>query len=162
MRVSFQYTKNEYVNAFWENSKKRLNPKLDAVMIVSALIGGGWLLAVGETQWGWLIIVPVALLGSMLLAIRYLVPGLLFKRVAAQHGEHTFDFMPEGIRLKTNEADIRLEWSTFTRAKKTKDLYFLYYGKGKFSFIPRRVFSSDKEQKEFEQLLKDHIKEIDL
>src|SRR5690606_18780080 len=121
MHITVEYTKEEYARAFWQNSNKRLNPWLDAAMALSAIVGGAWLVIAGEILWGLLLLIPVALLGIMLYVVRYVVPGLVYKRLVAGRGPYIFDFTSEGVRFQARNIDSRLAWALFTHVKWTDE-----------------------------------------
>lgn len=157
MHITVEYTKEEYARAFWQNSNKRLNPWLDAAMALAAIAGGAWFVMVGEFLWGLLLLIPVALLGIMLYVVRYVVPGLVYKRLVAGRGPYTFTFTSEGVRFQARNIDSMLAWPLFTHAKWTEEHCLLYYGNNQFAIIPLRVFNSSGQREAFAALLKEKL-----
>lgn len=160
MKVTFQYTQDEYARAFWMNSRKRRNPKLDTVMIIVTLVFGGWSLMEGKIFWGWLALGTAGLLIGLLTAGRFFIPYFVYNRYIRNRGEYTLDFTQDGIHFKTTNIDSNLNWSMYTHVLSGPEHYLLYYGKDQYTIIPRRVFESPDQLHAFDRLLKQKVKSV--
>ncbi len=89
MKFTFQYTKDEYARAYWMNSRKLRNPKLDAIMITLALSMGLWLLVNGEILWGGLALGSAGLLICLFLAIRFIIPYYIYNQFSTNLGSQS-------------------------------------------------------------------------
>ncbi|MBW4644831.1 MAG: YcxB family protein [Goleter apudmare HA4340-LM2] len=60
----------------------------------------------------------------------------------------------EGLQIKTDLSESKLNWSLYTHWQETPNLFMLYQSLNIFNLFPKRAFSSEAEMNEFRELLK--------
>lgn len=162
MRIQFQYTKQEYARAYWINSKRSFFPKLwiGGVLYVLCMILGGVMLIIGETFLGIVLFGLVGFLIALLLASRFIIPYYLYKQNVILRSEYSFEFSEEGLHFVAQDVDSKLNWNIYKYALDSPELYLLYLGKNQFSVIPKRIFLSKDQLKDFDALVRKNIKDV--
>ncbi len=101
------------------------------------------------------------LLVLILIAAFFVIPPLAFRREPKFRDDYSLTLSSEGIHFRTAHIHSKLQWSMYSRALIDSHSYVLYYGLNQFSVIPRRVFRSVDEQREFEEMLTKHVATIE-
>ena len=160
--LTFKYEESDYVRALRAHYVSRLRLRLDIVLIFVLLGAGAYLWNSTSLQWLGPVFITVAVaFALMLLAAFTVIPPLAFRREPKFRDEYSLTFSPEGIRFRTAHIDSQLQWSMYTRALIDAHSYVLYYGSQQFSVMPKRVFQSVEQQQAFEQLLTQHVSQIE-
>lgn len=108
----------------------------------------------------------IALLGAsaalaLILATAFLIiPPIAFRREPKFKDEYSLTFTQECIHFKTAHIDSVLQWNIYSKALMDAHSYVLYYGVGSISVIPKRVFQSAEQQRDFEYLLRQHVPKV--
>lgn len=157
MKVSFQYTEDEYARACWMHTKGKLNPKFDAFVALGCVVFGVWSIIEGNKYTGWGLLGLVAVLVGIVAISRYVVPKYVYRNSILEKGEYNFDFSNEGIHYTSNKIDSQFQWSMFTKVVKGSEHFLIYYGRNQFIIIPKRAFKSAEDLELFNELLKEHI-----
>ena len=94
-----------------------------------------------------------------LLSLRTLQIRLWFKREPKFREEYRLTFAPEQIRFQTASIDSTLQWSHYGRVLEGTSVFLLIYGKGLYTVIPKRSFTSEAHLEAFRTLVKEKIPE---
>lgn len=158
IRLSFRYTEQDYVRGFRTHFRTRLRLGLDLFVVVA-------LCAIGIYLWPsveGIVAVAVSLTFLlMLLAGFFVIPRWVFRREPKFRDEYTLTFSSEGIHFRTAHIDSQLQWNLYFRAIVGPHSYLLYYGSTQYSIIPKRVFRSVEERRQFEEMIARHIPKIE-
>ena len=82
-----------------------------------------------------------------------------FNRTPKFREEYLLTFSDANIYFKTESLESTMLWTYYERVIESPTLFILLYGKGMYSVIPKRCFSSDSEMSAFRALLKRSIPE---
>jgi hypothetical protein len=162
VHLSFRYTELDYARALRSHYATHLRVRRDIVVIV-VLAGIGiylWQLPDFHSL-GVAAVVGSVGIAAMILAAFVVVPPLAFRRQLKFRDEYSLTFSAAGIHFRTAHIDSQLEWMLYSRASIDRHSYLLYYGTTQFTIIPKRVFQSADERQAFEQLLAQHVAQID-
>ena len=159
--LCFRYTERDYVRAMRAHYATRMRLWLDIPVIVVAGIAGVYLWHSTTEHWLSAMLIGVSVLLSLILVAAFLIiPPLAFRREPKFRDEYSLTFSQESIHFKTAHIDSVLQWSMYSRALIDAHSYVLYYGTGSISVIPKRAFESADQQRDFEQLLVQHVPKI--
>ena len=152
--LSFRYSESDYVRALRAHYHSRLHVRLDlAVSFVVGALG----IYLWPSFWGVACVALAVLLVLMLIAAFFVIPPLAFRREPKFRDDYSLTFSSEGIHFRTAHIDSQLQWSMYSRALIDSHSYVLYYGSNHFTAIPRRVFRSPDEQRQFEEMLAQYV-----
>lgn len=139
----------------------RLRLWLDIPVIAVTLVAGVYLWHSEGLTWSSMMSLGVSCAFTLMLIIAFLViPKLLFRREPKLHDQYSLTFSEQGIRFNTEHIDSQLEWSLYSRALIDTYSYILYHGARSFTVIPKRVFESNDQEKNFRNLLTQKVPEI--
>jgi hypothetical protein len=159
--LCFRYTARDYVRAMRAHYASKLRLWLDIPAIVIASAAAVYLWRSPSSHWLSILLIGVsAFMVLMLTTAFFIIPPLAFRREPKFKDEYALTFSPESIHFKTENFDSVLQWSIYSRALIDAHSYVLYYGVGSISVIPKRVFQSIDQQRDFERLLRQHIRKI--
>src|SRR6185295_20170644 len=77
-----------------------------------------------------------------------------FRRGARFQEELELRFSEDGLLFRSKNMESKLEWSFYSRIWDTPNYYFLFYDKELFTLIPKRVFTSERQESAFQDLLR--------
>jgi hypothetical protein len=80
-----------------------------------------------------------------------------FRRNPKFREEYHLTFSRENIHFQTASIDSTLQWTHYDRVIESSDVFLLMYGKGMYTLIPKRCFSSNEEINAFRTLLSEAI-----
>jgi hypothetical protein len=104
--------------------------------------------------------VPIVV-GLVLLVINvyayFVTPSQLFRRNAKFQAEYNLRFSEDGLLFRSKNMESKLEWSFYSRIWETQKYYFLFYDKDLYTLIPKRVFTSERQECAFQDLLRRKI-----
>ena len=83
----------------------------------------------------------------------FVTPGQYFRRNAKLQEEYNLQFSEEGLLFRSKGLESKLEWNFYSKVWETRQFYFLCYDKDLFTLIPKRVFTSEEQQRAFSELL---------
>ena len=162
INLTFRYLESDYVRAARAHHASRLHLRIDACVAVVLVGVGSWLWQTpGYHSLGVVCVAGFVLFFLMLLAVFVVIPPLIFRREPKFRDEYSLAFSPEGIHFRTAHLDSQLQWSLYSRALVDAQSYLLYYGTHQFTIIPKRVFHDSGQQQAFDQLLTQHIPQIE-
>jgi hypothetical protein len=99
--------------------------------------------------------------GLILLVINlyayFVTPAQHFRRNAKFQEEYDLRFSEDGLLFRSKNVESKLKWSFYSKTWETPNYYFLFYDKGLFTLIPKRVFTSERQQWAFQDLLRRKI-----
>jgi hypothetical protein len=106
--------------------------------------------------WAWLVV-------SCAIGIAmYEVPRRRARRAIRHNpsaqGEIVLTIDDRGIAARFATGNSQLEWRAFTRYRETNRMFLLFSGSERWTFVPKRVMSSEQVQ-EFRRLLRDHVRQ---
>jgi hypothetical protein len=153
MKITFQYTEDEYVKSCWLHTKGKLNPKLDATIALACVVFGIWSIVEGNKFTGWALLGLVIFLVGIVAISRYVVPKYIYRKSIVGKSVYNFEFSEQGIHYTTETIDSQFEWPMFTKVLKGPDQFLLYHGKNQFIIIPKRAFRSTEDLNSFDLLL---------
>lgn len=84
----------------------------------------------------------------------FVAPARYFRRSARFHEEYELRFAEDGLLFRSKNMESKLEWSFYSRIWDTPNYYFLFYDKELFTLIPKRVFTSERQESAFQDLLR--------
>ena len=90
-------------------------------------------------------------------------PMMLRRRVERDRrlrAERIWELNDDQITIKNKFAEVSFEWSAFNVVKETSEQYVFIAGT--FVFLPKRAFESKEQESEFRDLVKRHIKTVQL
>ena len=153
--LAFKYQLSDYHRALRSHYAKQLNLKLDiAVIVILGSIGIVRLGYLPNFDWLGLIFLLLSISFSLILiAIFTLVPVLVFRFEPKFKDQYFLSFSSAGIHFRTIHLDSKIQWDLYTHVFINARSYMLYYGPRSFTLIPKRIFESPKQQRNFEQLL---------
>ena len=139
----------------------RLRLWLDIPIIALTLVAGIYLWRSEGLTWFSMLNLGVSGAFTLVLILAFLViPALSFRREPKLHDQYALTFSEQGIRFNTEHIDSQLEWSLYSRALIDAHSYILYYGARSFTVIPKRVFESNDQEKNFRNLLTQKVSKI--
>jgi len=154
--LRFKYTQEEYAAA------SRLYMLRSAEFwirfIVSTLFcaGGIYLVSMLDMDLG--IAFFLTFIGVVWLLIGFLQlvvePRQAFRREPKFRDEYLLQFSDDGIQFKTAQIDALVQWSLYSRVIEDERFYLLVYGRNMMSVIPKRAFTSEEQERAFDELLK--------
>lgn len=161
INISFRYTEGDCVRALRAHyaSLFRLPLDIAATFVLAGI--GSYLLSFSTLQWlGVSLIGIAALFGIMLLGAFVVIPRLAFRREPKFRDDYSLVFSAEGIHFHTLHVDSQIQWGLYSSAMIDAYSYILYYSAREMTVIPKRVFQSAEQQREFELLLTQRIPQI--
>ena len=160
--ISCRYLESDYVRALRAHYASHLRLKLDIVVVIVLAAIGAYLWQFRSSRWLGVVCLSIAALFSLILVLAFtVIPPMAFRRNSKFRDEYSLTFSAEGVHFRTAQIDSRLEWSIYFRALVDAHSYVLYHGSNQFTVIPKRVFQSLEQQHVFEQLLAQHVVEIE-
>jgi hypothetical protein len=97
----------------------------------------------------------VFLFDIYLIFMVYIVqPGRFYERTEKFHEEYHMEFLEDKIVFHTEGIHSELLWNIFSALWENKKYYYLIQSRGSYSVIPKRVFSSKEQRKEFKELFR--------
>jgi hypothetical protein len=162
--ITFRYLPGEYRRAFNAHQCIRMRIGPDSVFSLVVLVGGLAALYFGGEKYFWLGITfaAVGLAYPVLSAVMlFVLPRLMISDSARLLGEYQLTFSHDGIRMRTESVDSRIDWSLYKRATVVRDFYLLYWGRHEFTAIPKRAFESAADIQAFDALLLAHVPKVE-
>jgi hypothetical protein len=162
VNLTFRYVESDYARALRAHFASRLRLRFDIVVAIVLAGIGTWLWRSPSAHWlGVGCVLVAALFVLMLVAAFTIVPRIAFRREPKFRDEYAFTFSPDGIHFRTAHVDSQLQWGMYSRALIDPHSYVLYYSSRQFTVIPKRVFGSAQDQEAFEQMLTQHVPQIE-
>jgi hypothetical protein len=90
-------------------------------------------------------------------------PMMLSRRVERDQrlrAERVWELNDDQFAIKNKFAEVSFEWSAFNVVKETPEQYVFI--SGTFIFLPKRAFKSREQESEFRDLVKRHIKTVQM
>jgi hypothetical protein len=90
-------------------------------------------------------------------------PMMLRRRVDRDRrlrAEREWELNDDQITIRNKFAEVSFEWSAFNVVKETSEQYVFI--SGTFIFLPKRAFESSEQESAFRDLVKRHIKKVQL
>lgn len=163
IEVIFRYLPGEYARAVRVHILASASTHANAIIAVATLATGIAIVQVGAPHYFWL---GVVFIGLSLAIPLYYVWGLLAWRDAAKGGrllqEYRLTFSDSGIHYVTDNIDSRIGWNLYRYARRVRGYYLLYYAQRQFTVVPARVFSDAGQLQQFEDLLRRHLRKVEL
>ena len=137
---------------------KSLMAKLDKVVAVLLIGFGVYCVARVGVYWWTILWFPLAVAEwfDMLSLTRWRT-RIQFQRNPKFREEYHLTFSRENIHFKTTSLESTLQWTHYERVIESRELFLLMYGKGLYTLIPKRAFSSEEEINSFRTLLRQTI-----
>lgn len=163
IEVIFRYLPGEYARVVRVHILASASTHANAIIALLTLGTGIAIVQAGAPHYFWLGVVFIAL--SLAIPLYY-VWGLLAWRDAAKDGgllqEYRLVFSDSGIHYVTDNIDSRIGWNLYRSARRVRGYYLLYYAQRQFTVIPARVFEDAKQSQQFEDLLRRHVRRVEL
>jgi hypothetical protein len=132
---------------------KSVLAKLDKVVAVLLFGFGIYALASVGLRWWTIIWFPLAVAEWFnLLSLTRWRTKVDFQRNPKFREEYHLTFSRDNIYFKTASLDSTLQWTHYERVIESPALFLLMYGKGLYTLIPKRCFSSNEEINAFRTL----------
>jgi hypothetical protein len=156
--VTFRYSEEEYVKATRIYYSKALKLKFDIFLCISMIIVGSFFsVKYGYSAiWMFAIFAGIGFLGFLYYAFNIL-PKTRFRQEPKFHNDYTLVFSEDGIDFKTDHLDSKVEWSYYKYVWESNEFYQIFYGKGLYTLVPKRIFQSSDEEKLFRHMLESKI-----
>ncbi|MBR0848314.1 YcxB family protein [Bradyrhizobium diazoefficiens] len=163
IEVIFHYLPGEYARAVRVHILASASTHANAIIALLTLAAGIAIVQADDPHYFWL---GVIFIGLSLAIPLYYVWGLLSWRDAARGGrllqEYRLTFSDSGIHYVTDSIDSRINWKLFRYARRVRGYYLLYCEQRQFTVVPSRVFKDADQLKQFEDLLRRHIRRVEL
>jgi hypothetical protein len=158
VNLSFRYSQQDYARAMRAHYASGLRWKIGIFLIVVVGAAGAYLWRSPDfhSSGAWFVAIS-AILALILIAAFVIIPIVLFRVEPKFRDGYSLTFSREGIHFRTIHIDSQLQWGMYSRALIDAHSYVLYYGSRRFTVIPKRVFQSAEQQREFEQMLIEHV-----
>jgi hypothetical protein len=161
VNLAFRYSEADYTRALRAHYASRLRVRIDIVVAIVLAVFGVYLWHSPGLHWLGVISEVVSTIFVLILIAAFtVIPPLVFRREPKFRDDYSLTFSQEGIHFATAHIDSQLQWNLYSRALIDAHSYVLYYGTRQFTVIPKRVFQSAEQQRIFEQLLIQHVREI--
>ena len=162
VQLRFSHTEKEYLSAvrfYMFHSTETLVRLIVVYVLVSvAMLLLNALLDFLLPLW---LIVPMIIGTGVAWFYTYLVdlPRRYFRGDPKFRAEYDLTFTDAGIQFKTQEINSSIAWSLYTRVIENDRFYIMVYGKNipSLSIIPKRAFSTSKDEIAFRQMLRRHV-----
>ena len=162
--ITFRYHPGEYLRAFNAHQRQRMRIGPDGAFSLVVLAGGLAAFYFGGTKYFWLGIAfsAIGLAYPVLSAIMlFVLPRLLMFESVRLRSEFQMTFSHDGIRMRTESLDSRIDWSFYKSATVVRDFYLLYWGRHEFTAIPKRVFENAAHIQAFDAVLRAHVPKVE-
>ncbi len=156
--ISFVNELKDHIEAQRVLYSKGVMAKLDKIVAVLLFGFGVYCLAFVGLRWWTVIWFPLAVAEWFdLLSLTRWRTKIDFQRNPKFREEYHLTFSRENIHFKTTSLDSTLQWTHYERVVESPDLFLLMYGKGLYTLIPKRCFSSNEEMEAFRALVNQTI-----
>ncbi len=158
--LEFTYSPEEYARALRFHYQQTLRIRFDlAAGVIGALAGIALWLGM-DRQWaGLALLVPSCVLLLLIFLATVIIPPLAYRAQPKLLYPYRLVFTEHGIDFHTASVDAQLAWDLYTQWVESPEAFLLYYGKGAFSLIPKRVFQDRSELDAFRRLLSGRLGE---
>jgi hypothetical protein len=167
--VTFRYLPGEYLRAFNAHQRLRMRIGPDGVFSLVMLAGGLAALYFGGEKYFWLgtTFSAFGLAYPMLSVIMlFLLPRLLMAESVRLRSEYEYrlTFSHDGIRVRTESVDSRIDWNFYKSATVVRDFYLLYWDlrRREFTAIPKRAFENAGDMQAFDAMLLAHVPKVEV
>ena len=156
--IRFNNNEKEYGEVIRIHLLKSLRTKIDIIIAIILILSGFiFLNYYGYSAiWALMIGAGTLFLFIMLYAL-YILPPKRFRQEPKFKDEYILDFSEDGLIFKTEQLNSKLDWSYYNKVWESDKFYLLFYGKGLYTFIPKRAFVSEAQQDQFRKLLNTKI-----
>lgn len=154
LTLTFQYTEAEYVSAAHTYYARKFHVKTYLIVAGTILLAGLWL-------W-WYSGEPVVLFGLSIftliiatpLIFYFVTPRAHFRREPALGQVYELRLAEDGLEFKTAHASSKTGWEFYKQLWETENFYFLFYGRERFTVIPKRAFVDKAQDTWFNELVR--------
>jgi len=165
MKLNFTYTKKDILKASYlkgsdnrKKARKILIPLglflLFLVLITSFSCGfrSGEFIIIGASLFS------ISFADVILPILSYfLTITIMYRNKDALFTSHEMIVSDEGVIFKSKDGESLTKWSAFTKYTIGKDIILLYISKDIAFNIPKRIFTTEQQKKEFVKIIKDKI-----
>jgi hypothetical protein len=154
--ISFRYTEQDCVAAvrqYHDSFHRRLSGVFGALLVALGLFTR---FVAGDFVIGW-ILVGSGALAILRFYLFYHAGPRRWHRRRPRDVEHTARFSDEGVVYRAEGIDSAVKWSFYRSARETEGFYFLLYGDGEYSVVPKRAFATAAGEQTFRELLREHL-----
>lgn len=154
--ISIRFTNelNDHIEAQRVLYKESVLAKMDKVVAVLLFGFGIYCIASVGLKWWTIVWFPLAVAEWFnWLSLSRWRTKVEFQRNPKFREEYHLTFSREDIRFKAASFDSTLKWTHYNRVVEGQDLFLLMYGKGLYTLVPKRCFTSNKEINAFRTLL---------
>jgi len=162
MKLNFTYTKKDILKASYlkgsdnrKKARKILIPLgLFLVLITSFSRGfrSGEFIIIGASLFS------ISFADVILPTLSYfLTITIMYRNKDTLFTPHEMIVSDEGIIFKSKDGESLIKWSAFTKYTIGKDIILLYISKDIAFNIPKRIFTTEQQKKEFVKIIKDKI-----
>lgn len=156
VNLHFRYTREEYVAAvrqFFDPFRLKFYGVFGALLLLLGIFAA---VVSDDPVYTWFLSIFGVVSLSLFYRSYFVAPRRWYGVVAAR-GDYTLRCSDEGIVFRAKDMESSLRWSLYREVRETERFYFLVYGKHAFSVIPKRVFTSARQEQDFRGLLSRHI-----
>jgi hypothetical protein len=165
MIVNFQFTLDDYRNAFRTHYRKgasaytRWMLKLTLIIGVLLLLAGVLLVITGQRALG--VVLPPVLVGALWtwlgMGKTYLLSARSqFKKSPVLREPRRIEFSDDGVKTDSGIASSQVSWKAILRYVESSDTFLLYTSPACFAIVPKRVLQPEQVI-ELRQLFQTHI-----
>ncbi|MBI1878388.1 MAG: YcxB family protein [Chloroflexi bacterium] len=155
--LQFQYTEAEYVAAVHSYYNRTFHMRTYIIALSVVLLAGLYLwFSTGEAVMFFGVSVFLLIVATPLI-FYFVTPRTVFRREPNFHNIYTLRFTEDGLEFKTENVNSKLDWKLYRQVWENKAFYLLFYGERLFTVIPKRVFESAAQERQFRELLQRHI-----
>ena len=154
MKLSFKYTRNEYIksrrNYLFMN---KIIKKTDLILV--GLLGLFTLYLFLNNGFSTMFIILCILLFILLaiFSVLYIFqPGMFYDKIDKFKQQYYLEFKDNKIFFRTDDISSELEWNFYEALWENDDFFYIIHSKEMYTLIPKRVFNNEMEMIEFKKL----------
>lgn len=154
MKLSFKYTRNEYIksrrNYLFMN---KIIKKTDLILV--GLLGLFTLYLFLNNGFSTMFIILCILLFILLaiFSVLYIFqPGMFYDKIDKFKQQYYLEFKDNKIFFRTDDISSELEWNFYEALWENDDFFYIIHSKEMYTLIPKRVFNNEMEMIEFKEL----------
>jgi hypothetical protein len=157
VKLHFKYSEEEYVAAtrhYYQNFHAKVSAVFSLLILMVGLLA--WLISDDAY------IASFLMAGGLFFLVIYFLnyfawPKRIYRRNPKLREEYDLQFSEGGIIFRAKGIDSILKWDLYQEVRETDQFYYLIYGRDSFTVIPKRVFVSARQERDFRALLRAHV-----
>jgi hypothetical protein len=158
IKINYKNNEKEYGRVMCKYYSKSISTKFDILISILLILSGisSWSYYGYSSLWLVMLLAGLVFLILMILA-NFIMPAVQFKMQSKFKDEYFLEFNEEDINFKTEQLNSKLGWAYYNEVRESAEVFYLFYGKSMFTFIPKRAFLNIEQESQFRELIKRKI-----